>query len=483
MPPFFKQLKTIVMGFLILMLLTLLLLIMPSRVTWLSFLSALGMTAYFLVYRFKPFGLRVARRLPSVFSAALLILPFVFGYVVALECYDVGSTLALTVIATGLTITFWCNFLTVPLALWHKSLEMREEPVSKYPPLSVIVPAYNEEKVLAKTVEALLEADYPDKEIIVVDDGSTDGTFKIASRYEKFGVKVYRKENGGKYSALNYGLRLARGEIIVTVDADSVVGRMALKELVKKFRNPRVAAVCGNIKVLNRVNWLTNCQALEYVVSINVIRRALDVFGAVTVVPGALGAFRKSVLEAGGAYDRDTVAEDFDVTVKTLKAGNIVQASSYAVAYTEAPQTLRDLYRQRMRWYRGNFQTIIKHRDVFLNPRYGPLYSLSFPFILVSMIFIPFAGLVVWGSVIFMLIKGEYAFIALITAMFTALQLLLSLLAVEIDGEDVKLVAYAPFFVVGYKQLIDIFIVKALFDVLLKRKIEWTRVRRIGSAS
>jgi cellulose synthase/poly-beta-1,6-N-acetylglucosamine synthase-like glycosyltransferase len=251
-------------------------------------------------------------------------------------------------------------------------------------------------------------------------------------------------------------------------------------KMVKRFRDPKVAAVCGNIKVLNRVNWLTRCQALEYVTSINIFRRALDVFGAVTVVPGALGAFRRSVLGAGGLYDRDTLTEDFDMTVKTLKSGSIVQASSYAVAYTEAPQTLKDLYKQRMRWYRGNFQTIFKHRDAFTNPRYGFLQRLGFPFILVSMGFVPFAGMVVWASAAIAILNGAYTYIASMLLLFITLQTLLSLLAIEIDEEDPRLVAYAPFFVVGYKHLIDAFTIKALFDILLKRRVKWTRAERIG---
>ena len=477
-----RLLRLFLIAFTIFLVLALLVLLMPSFLTWLSFSIALTMAAYFLLLlRFRPKGLlRERKNIPSLFSITLLLLPFIFGAVVALEAYEAGISLVLIIVAAGLTLTFWSNFLAVPLAVYHKILEEQEKTPPIYPSLTVIVPAYNEEKVIARTIEALLEADYPNKEIIVVDDGSTDRTLEIASWYRKFGVKVYHKENGGKHSALNYGLKFARGEIIVTVDADSIVGRDALKEIVKRFRDPRVAAVCGNIKVLNRVNWLTKCQALEYVTSINIFRRAFDVFGAVTVVPGALGAFRKSILEAGGLYDRDTVTEDFDVTVKTLKTGSIVQASSYAVAFTEAPQTLRDLYRQRMRWYRGNFQTILKHRDAFINPRFGFLQRLGFPFILVSMAFVPFAGIAVWVSAIIAVVSGAYAYVATMALLFMTLQTLLSLLAIEIDGEDLRLLAYAPFFVIGYKHLIDAFIIKALFDILLKRKVGWTRAERVG---
>lgn len=457
------------------------LLLTPGLLTLLSFGSAALLVAYFLILLRKP--PREGRsKVPPLLLFAILILPILYAVVALLETYSITQSIASSIVALGLVFTFWSNFLAVPLAVYHKKLEREEPPLETYPLVSIIVPAYNEERVIARTLESLIEADYPNKEIIVVDDGSTDNTLAIASSYEKFGVRAYHKENGGKHSALNYGIRVSRGEIIVTVDADSIVGRDAIKGLVKKFRNDEVSAVCGNIKVLNRMNWITKCQALEYITSINIFRRAFDLFGAVAVVPGALGAFRRSVLEEGGLYDPDTIVEDFDTTVKTLKAGKIVQASSEALAYTEAPASLRDLYRQRMRWYRGNFQTIWKHRDAFTNPRYGFLYQITFPFILLTMAMLPFAGVAVWVSAFVSVIQGEYLQILAMFLIFVFLQFLLSLLAIEIDDEDRRLVIFSPFFVIGYKHLIDLFLIKALFDVLLKRKFTWTRVKRIGEA-
>ncbi|RLE83425.1 MAG: glycosyl transferase, partial [Thermoprotei archaeon] len=422
--------------------------------------------------------------LPSLFYVAILLLPFVFGIIITIEGYWGGYSLMAAIVAAGLSINFWHSFLMIPLAAYDKYLELQEKRLSikYYPSLTVIVPAYNEEKVIARTIEALLDAEYPDKEIIVVDDGSTDGTLNIALRYEKLGVKVLHKENGGKYSALNYGLRAARGDIVVVVDADTIVGRKALKAMAMKFREPDVAAVCGNIKVLNRVNWLTKCQALEYVLGINIVRRALSNFGAVPVVPGSLGAFRRSVLETVGFYDKDTVVEDFDVTIKVLKAGRSIQASSEALAYTEAPQTFRDFYKQRMRWYGGNLQTIIKHKDALFNPRYGFLQRLSYPYVLVSLVFIPFASVVVWIAAAYAIIAGEGALIALIFSIFTTMQFLLSLLALEIDEEDLKLMLYSPFFVIGYKNLIDFFKIKSMLDIVLRRRVKWMRAERIGYA-
>lgn len=282
---------------------------------------------------------------------SLILMPLLFGVAALYEGAHMPQALLMASITSGLTLTFWYNFLTIPLAIYHRFRELREPAPTQqpYPSVTIIVPAHNDEKVIARTIEALIEMDYRSKEIIIVDDGSTDRTLEIALGYRKYGVKVCHKKNEGKWSAINYGLKFARGEVVVVIDADSIIGRDALKELVKRFSEPGVVAVCGNVKVLNRVNWVTKCQALEYIASINMLRRALDMVGAVPVVPGALGAFKKSALEASGLYDKGTVVEDFDITIKLLKSGDIVQASSYALVYTEAPQTLRDLYRQRMR--------------------------------------------------------------------------------------------------------------------------------------
>ena len=467
---------------LILALSALLVLLIPSTITYASLVISALLVAYvYLRIAIKPKNGGRGLKLPSLYTIAIVLLPIFFAILVAIEGYRSWQHLFLTMIAAGLTLTFWYNFLTIPLAVYHKIREVKEAgPATEYPTVSIIVPAYNEEKVIAKTIESLIEADYPSKEIIVVDDGSTDMTLEIAKQYTKYGVKVYHKENGGKWSAINYGLKFAKGDVVVTTDADCVVGRDSLKELVKRFSDPKVVAVAGNIKVLNRENLITKCQALEYVLSISIFRRALDLTGAVPVVPGSLGAFRRRALQGVGLYDKDTFVEDFDLTTKLLKMGSTVQASTFALAYTEAPATLRDLYRQRMRWYRGNLQTHVKHRDAFTNPRYSFLQRLSLPFILTWMTLLPVAGVVVLAASILAVLSGAYIQVATLFLVFVALQMLQSLIALEIDEEDRKLAVYAPLFVIGYKQLIDFFTLKAVFDLLTKRKGTWTRVRRIG---
>ncbi len=322
-----------------------------------------------------------------------------------------------------------------------------------------------------------------------------------------------QRPQGGKAAALNTGLQFAQGEVIVCVDADSMVARTALYEIVRRFEYPDVVAIAGNVKVLNRKNLLAACQALEYVFDINISRRAMDIFGAVIVVPGCLGAFRSKALKLGGGWDVQTIVEDFDTTVKLFKSGafdttnplapvdltrvlqhpdidvvakgmkggsKIVQASSEAIVYTEAPENLKGLWKQRLRWYRGNFQTLLKHKDAFRNPRFGTLYNLAFPYMLISMLFIPISTIVIIITAILAILAGEIIPLLLIFAVFVVLQSVVSVLAIELDNEDLRLAFYSIFFVLGYKHILDAVKLKAAFDVLTKQKMGWDKLERIG---
>jgi poly-beta-1,6 N-acetyl-D-glucosamine synthase len=416
----------------------------------------------------------------SPFAMIMIALPVVLAFVAAYEGLSLWESPNRIVILWGMTITFWSTLMFVPLAVYSKYREdMVPDPVV-FPSVSVLVPAYNEEKVIARTIEGLIETDYPDKEIIVIDDGSKDRTLEIANMY-KNKVKVLHKENGGKASALNYGIAFSRGEIIVIVDADTIVGRSALKQITKGFgTDPHVAAVAGNIKVRNKMNWITWCQALEYIAGIEIIRRAFDFFGSITIVPGALGAFRRIALEEAGSYHKDTLVEDFDATIKVLKSGFVIQGSTTSTAYTEAPQTLRDFYKQRKRWYRGNVQVLARHMEALFNPRYAFLYKLAFPFMLISMIVLPFAGISVIIGSILEIINGHGLFVLGIFSLFMLLQCLMSALAVRIDRDDPRLILFSPFLVLGYKQIVDAFLIKAAIESIFRRKATWTSAKRVG---
>ncbi|MDK2383551.1 MAG: glycosyltransferase family 2 protein, partial [Candidatus Korarchaeota archaeon] len=326
-------------------------LVIPGSLTIVSLLIASALTLYYLAEAFRRGrkGLSFKRGLTEL-SILMVIVPIALAVVVLYEGQAKFPGLLNSLLAFGLTLITWNYMLMSPLAVYHKYRELQEveRPLLYRPLVSVIVPARNEERTIAATIESILETDYEPKEVIVVDDASTDRTFEIASRYVSKKVKVLRREHGGrgKAPALNFGMRFAKGDVIVVVDADTLVGRRSITELVRKFQDPEVSAVSGNVLVRNRVNLLTKLQAIEYVLSFNFARRALDVFGAVMIISGSFGGFRREVLRSTGMYDTDVVTEDFDITIKALKTGRIVQASSLAVAFTEVPRKLRDLYRQ-----------------------------------------------------------------------------------------------------------------------------------------
>ncbi len=268
------------------------------------------------------------------------------------------------------------------------------EQIAAYRPrVAVLIPAYNEEKVIERTIQGALDSDYPNLRVVVIDDGSKDRTLEIVRRAfaaEEAAGKVWilTKPNGGKAEALNFGLEhIGDAEIFVGIDADTIIAPDAIVRMVPHFLNPKVAAVAGNAKVGNRVNLWTRWQALEYITSQNFERRALNTMGAVSVVPGAIGAWRTEAVREAGGFHVDTVAEDADLTMALLRNGYRVEYEDLALAFTEAPTTASALMRQRFRWSFGILQAIFKHKGVFA--RKGALGLVALPNILIFQILLP----------------------------------------------------------------------------------------------
>ena len=260
------------------------------------------------------------------------------------------------------------------------------------PRVAVIIPAYNEETVIVRTIRSVLNSDYKNLHIIVVDDGSADRTAEVArdayAREIAAGrVQVLSKPNGGKAAALNYALDRLTEEIYVGIDADTVIATDAISKLIPHFEDRRIGAMAGNAKVGNRVNLWTRWQALEYITSQNFERRALDVFHVVTVVPGAIGAWRTAPVKAAGGYPINTVAEDADLTMNLLEQGFRVDYEDRSLAFTEAPIDAKGLMRQRFRWSFGTLQAVWKHRAAFIRNKAMGLFAL--PNILVFQMFLP----------------------------------------------------------------------------------------------
>ncbi|HEY0786962.1 MAG TPA: glycosyltransferase, partial [Acidobacteriaceae bacterium] len=277
-------------------------------------------------------------------------------------------------------------------------LRTRKAPVADpssgpfHPRVAVLIPAYNEETVIVRTVRSVMRSDYRNLRILVIDDGSTDKTLQVArsayaAEIATGAVTILTKPNAGKAEALNYAIDQLDEDFYVGIDADTVIAPDAISQLIAHFADDRIGAVAGNAKVGNRVNLWTRWQALEYITSQNFERRALDLFNVVTVVPGAIGAWRTAAVRTGGCYPINTVAEDADLTMNLLEQNYKVIYEDRALAFTEAPVNARGLLRQRFRWSFGILQAVFKHKQAFrTNPAMG---FFALPNILVFQILLP----------------------------------------------------------------------------------------------
>jgi cellulose synthase/poly-beta-1,6-N-acetylglucosamine synthase-like glycosyltransferase/peptidoglycan/xylan/chitin deacetylase (PgdA/CDA1 family) len=249
------------------------------------------------------------------------------------------------------------------------------------PRVAVLIPAYNEEKVIVRTIRSVMMSNYKNIRVVVIDDGSKDNTYQAAVNAYPADIAsgrltVLTKPNGGKADALNFGLSKIREEIYIGIDADGVIAHDAITNLVSHFADPKIGAVAGNAKVGNRVNLWTRWQALEYITSQNFERRALDLFDVVIVVPGAIGAWRTRAVKEGGGYHTNTVAEDADLTMNLLEQGYSVIYEDRALAFTEAPVDMDGLMRQRFRWSFGILQAVFKHLGAITKRRAMGLFAL-----------------------------------------------------------------------------------------------------------
>jgi peptidoglycan-N-acetylglucosamine deacetylase len=326
------------------------------------------------------------------------------------------------------------------------------------PDVTVLIPAHNEESVVVQTVESVLAAATINLQIVVVDDGSTDKTGALLDQH--FGsdprVHIIHQVNRGKSAALSLAMSHAHTKIVITIDADTEIEPDAIAKLLRHFSDPQIGAVAGNVKVGNRTRWLTRWQALEYITSQNMEKRAFDLLNCITVVPGALGAWRKEAIEAAGGISSDTVAEDADLTIAIRRLGWRVSYDEEAIAWTEAPETAGALIRQRFRWTFGTLQSFWKHRDTLLRPRYGTLGWIALPNIFVFQLVLPLIS-----PIIDLMFLGSIALWALGQLHFARLPQLWTTADVQ----------RSIFFFVGFL-LIDVLTCMVAFA--LERKEDWT---------
>jgi peptidoglycan-N-acetylglucosamine deacetylase len=372
----------------------------------------------------------------------------------------------------------------------------KEKNIALNPPLtsqllvSIIVPAFNEEINACRTVQSLLQQDYSNMQVIFVDDGSKDDTFKKVQGafYGNNKVKVFTKPNGGKASALNTGIEKAEGEFVVCIDADTQLKSDAISQLMKKFTDENVGAVAGNVKVGNEVNMITRWQSIEYITSQNFDRRAFAYLNCITVVPGAIGGFKKEAVIKAGGFTSDTLAEDCDLTIRLHRNGYSIGNCTEAISYTEAPETMKQFMKQRFRWSFGVMQCFWKHRDAVFNPRYKNAGMIALPHILIFQMILPFlaplADLVLVFSLIaaaLNIIPVSAGHIALFYIIFSLVDMAGAALAFAYEKEDYKKLLWMIPQRFIYRQLMYYILFKS-FNKALKGELQgWGVLKRTGN--
>ncbi len=355
--------------------------------------------------------------------------------------------------------------------------------------VSIIVPVFNEGKILSKSIQSLLNLNYRDYEIIIVNDGSTDDTKEIAEgfvgyREGRFGpikITLINKDNGGKATALNAGIKYSTADFVLCMDGDSQLSTDSLRRAIRHFKDPKIGAVAGNVKVLNRKKFLTDLQALEYIEGLNLARSAQSYIRAVNIIPGPIGLFRKNAIEQAGFYSSDTFAEDADLTLKILAKGWKIYYEPRSISYTEAPESFQQLLKQRYRWTRGIIQSIRKHKKLLLNPTINLRNTI--------VLWVMFYEALIWPTMniaahlFFILAALFFGFSSLIIFWWIALALLdlvSALFCIAAEREEARLLPYTIIYRMFFILVIDICKAMSTIEEFLGIKMTWGKLERIG---
>ncbi len=385
------------------------------------------------------------------------------------------------------------TFLYVVLALINNYQQRRRQwdaiDEEDWPFVSVVLPVFNEELVVTKTLDALRASDYPRMEVVAINDGSTDNTLAVLNTYARGWpqLRVIDQPNGGKSVASNNGIAQSRGEVVVTLDGDTLFEPQTIKMFARHFCAPRhgkkVGAVAGHVKVGNRSNLLTAWQSLEYLSGICVTRMAEGLMGAISIVPGACAAWRRDALVQAGGYSHDTLAEDADLTLSLQRLGYSIVQENEAIAWTEAPMTVAGLFKQRLRWTYGNIQTLYKHRSMLFNPRFGALGLLTMPYALISvlvpLVFMPLTIIVAVSS----LAHGEWQAIAIFSVFVASTHMLISIVAVLMVRESLLHLLMVPIYRLIYEPLRAYVVFGSALQALRGTAVGWYKPERTNSVA
>ncbi len=427
----------------------------------------------------------------GILSALLL---FLIIYTLPMTALSVSSLLEYAAIVALVIFLFilLVRYFAILIMAYLYLNEYTYKSTNGYSPfVSIIVPIYNEEKVVRQSINSLLELDYENYEIIIVNDGSTDGTAEAAEelvgfkegKHSKIKVSLINRPNGGKSQALNAGIKYSNADFVLCMDGDSQLSSNALKIAIRHFENSKIGAVAGNVKVLNRKKFFTDLQALEYIEGLNMARSAQSFVGLVNIIPGPIGLFRKQAIIDAGFYSSDTFAEDADLTLKLLAAGWKIYYEPNSVSYTEAPVKLQQLLKQRYRWTRGIIQSIRKHKKIMLNPT----INAGDTFILWTM----FYEALIWPAmniaanlffIVAALVFGLSNLIFFWWAGLALLDLATALYCVAVEKEEFRLVGYAIIYRMFFILIIDICKAMSTIEEFLGIKMGWGKLERVGTA-
>lgn len=358
------------------------------------------------------------------------------------------------------------------------------------PFVSIIVPVYNEATIIQDSIKSLLQLNYNNYEIIIVNDGSSDDTIEKCNQLvgvhsginSKVMVSLINKPNGGKASALNTGIQFSKADFVLCMDGDTHIDPNTLKFSMRHFKNEKLGAVAGNVKILNRNKILTDLQSLEYIEGLNMLRSSQSYLGIINIIPGPVGIFRKSAIIQAGWYSNDTFAEDADLTLKLRIAGWEVIYEMNAIGYTEAPESIYQLLKQRYRWTRGILQSIRKYKR-FL---YNPFLNFSSSVILWSMFYeaIVWPTMNIFAHLFFMsvaIIFGMSSLIPLWWAIIAVLDIISAIYCIAVEAEELRLIPYAIIYRIFFIFLIDITKAAATIEEFLGMRMTWSKLDRIGT--
>lgn len=372
--------------------------------------------------------------------------------------------------------------LLLTLARHHVRISRRRSVVEHEPSVALIVPAYNEEVGIEQAVRSLAESRYPDFEVIVIDDGSTDRTAEIVAGLNLDAVRLVRQDNAGKAAALNTGIDVSESEIVVMVDGDTLFEPDTLARLVTPFVDEEVAAVSGNTKVGNRGGLLGRWQHIEYVIGFNLDRRVYEVLQCTPTVPGAVGAFRRAVLATVGGVPSDTLAEDTDLTLAIGRTGAKVVYAENARAWTEAPSSLTALWRQRYRWSFGTMQAVFKHRGAIRSrdPRARRIGRRALPYMLLFQILLPVASPLIDVFALYGIVFTGAIRTLIVWGVFNVVQLLVAVYGFRLDRESLRPLWALPLQQFVYRQLMYLVIIESTVSAVQGIRSGWKHLPRTG---